>query len=226
MDMKQQIKLSLLFFFLIFSSCKNNCKQNENNVLMSKKHYNFIKPLEKDKIKTEIFFSDSIYNCESNKYIYILEEISNRNTNAYRITITSKKEKTKITKILDTRPKMSQINYCNDLYAVVGFPCGGPCYSQVFIFTDNKRPIEQYNYSQKIKNNQNIIAHIKNEQFEKLIIHNFFNSKELIVDISDSNLWNYGQMDSMLVKKNNLILYYKSVKKTSKSKTIDLKSIL
>jgi hypothetical protein len=109
---------------------------------------------------------------------------------------------------------------------VVGFPCGGPCYSQVFIFTDNKRPIEQYNYSQKIKNNQNIIAHIKNEQFEKLIIHNFFNSKELIVDISDSNLWNYGQMDSMLVKKNNLILYYKSVKKTSKSKTIDLKSIL
>jgi hypothetical protein len=52
------------------------------------------------------------------------------------------------------------------------------------------------------------------------------NSKELIVDISDSNMWNYGQMDSMLVEKNNLILYYASDKKKNKIKTIDLKTIL
>jgi hypothetical protein len=179
-----------------------------------------------DNVISDEKYLDSVYKCESNDFISKLEEIPNRKSNAYKITIASKKGKNKITKILDTRPRMSHINYCNELYTVVGFPCGGPSYSQVFIFTDKNRPIEQYNYSQKVKNNQNIIAHINNEEFEKLIIHNLLNSKELIVDISDSNMWNYGQMDSMIVKRNNLILYYVTDKKKNKIKTIDLKTIL
>ena len=225
-DLMKQIKISLLFFFLIFSSCQNNSKQKKKNVLTSKKQIDSVKLPETDNIISDKKYLDSVYKCENNKFISELEEIPNRDSNAYKITITSKKGKNKITKILDTRPRMSHINYCNELYTVVGFPCGGPCYSQVFIFTDKNRPIEQYTYSQKVENNQNIIAYINDEVFEKLIIHNFLNSKELIVDISDSNMWNYGQMDSMLVKKNNLILYYESDKKKNKIKTIDLKTIL
>lgn len=225
-ELMQQMKIYLLFFFLIFSNYQNNSKNKKNNVFISKKQINSIKSSEKNNINSVEKNLGRIYNCENNKYISVLEEIPNQNSNSYKITITSKKDKNKITKILDTPPKMSQINYCNDLYTVVGFPCGGPCYSQVFIFTDKDRPIEQYNYAQEVKNNQNIIAYIDNEEFKKLIIHNFMNNKELIVNISDSNMLNYGQMDSMFVKKNNLILYYISIKNKNKTKTIDLKTIL
>jgi hypothetical protein len=211
---------------LIFLSCQNNSKQNTNNVLTSINKINSVKSSETNDSLSDNLFLDSIYICKNDKYVSVLEEIPNQNSNAYKLTITSKKENHKITKILDTRPRMSRIVDCNDLYTVVGFPCGGPCYSQVFIFTDKDRPIEQYSYAQKVKNNQNMIAHIKNEEFEKLIIHNFLNGKELIVDISDCDMWNYGQMDSITVKKNNLILFYVSVQKKNKTKTIDLKTIL
>ncbi|VXC33812.1 hypothetical protein FLAVO9AF_840018 [Flavobacterium sp. 9AF] len=194
--------------------------------MTSKKQIDSVKFPETVYIISDKKYLDSVFKCENNKFISELEEIPNRNSNAYKITITSKNGQNKITKLLDTPPRMSHINYCNELYTVVGFPCGGPCYSRVFIFTDKNRPNEQYSYSQKIENNQNIIAYIKDEVFEKLIIHNFLNSKELIVDISDSNMWNYGQMDSILVKKNNLILYYECDNKKNKIKTIDLKTIL
>lgn len=143
-----------------------------------------------------------------------------------KITISSKDGKTKFTKILDTRPEMSQIHYCNDLYTVVGFPCGGPCYSRVFVFTDKSRAVEQYDYPQEVKNSINIIGHIKDEKFENLIIHNFLNSKELVVHLPDSNPWNYGQMDSMSVKNDKLILYYQSKSSKSIAKSVNLKSIL
>ncbi|MDI1255964.1 MAG: hypothetical protein PSV16_07665 [Flavobacterium sp.] len=220
------MKIYFSLFLLLFLSCQNDSKQRKKNILPSKKQDSSVGFSKKNYIKSDEKFLDSIYNCENSNFTSVLEEIPNRSSNAYKITITSKKGEKKITKILDTRPTMSQINYCNDLYTVVGFPCGGPCYSQVFIFTDKNRPVEQYDYAQEVKNNQNIIAHIKNEEFEKLIIHNFLNSKELIVDIPDSNFWNYGQMDSMLVRKDNLVLYYVSVKKKNKTKTINLKTIL
>ena len=217
------MKISLLLFFLILFSCQNNSKQKTNIVLVPKNKVNSVKLSETNNTILNKKKLDSSNYCENNKYISVLQEIPNQKSNAYKITITSKNGKEKITKILDVRPCMSQINYCNNLYTVVGFPCGGPCYSQVFIFTVKDRPIEQYNYSQKVKNNQNIIAHINNEEFEKLIIHNFLNNKELIINISDSNMSNYGQMDSMIVKKDRLILHYLSINNKNKIKIIDLK---
>lgn len=176
--------------------------------------------------KRDVKYIDSIYNCENDKFSSSLEEIPNTDYNAYKITITSKENKNKFSKLLDIRPGMSNIAYCNDLYTVVGFPCGGPCYSQVFVFTDKNRPIEQYTYSQEIKNNPNIIGHIKDEKFEKLIIHNFLNSKELSIDISDMNYWYAGQVDSMVTKKDDLILYYKLDTEKQIAKKVSIKSIL
>lgn len=191
-----------------------------------------VAPIHKEKIlitstqKEDEKYLDSIYNCENDKFSSTLEEIPNQESNAYKITITSKHSNDKFSKLLDIRPRMSKINYCNELYTVVGFPCGGPCYSQVFIFTDKNRPNEQYAYSQEVKNDPTIIGHIKDEKFEKLIIHNFSNSKELTVDISDMSWWNAGQVDSMVVKNDNLILYYQLENKTQKAKKVYLKPIL
>lgn len=212
-------KYFTILLLIILLSCQNDSKQNKNNTPTSKKENVSLKSYKKENL-------DTFYNCESTNFISVLEEIPNRNSNAYKITIIPKNGKDKITKILDTRPEMSKIKYCNDLYTVVGFSCGGPCYSQVFVFTDKNRPTEQYSYVQKVKNNPNIIAHIKNEEFEKLIIHNFLNSKELIVDLSDINRWNYGQMDSILIKKDKLILYYLTVNNKNTTKTVALKTIL
>lgn len=213
------MKKYFTILLLILLSCQNDSKQNKNNTPTLKEENVSLKSYKKENL-------DTFYNCESTNFISVLEEIPNRNSNAYKITIISKNGKDKITKILDTRPEMSKIKYCNDLYTVVGFSCGGPCYSQVFVFTDKNRPTEQYSYVQKVKNNPNIIAHIKNEEFEKLIIHNFLNSKELIVDLSDINRWNYGQMDSILIKKDKLILYYLTVNNENTTKTVALKTIL
>ncbi len=220
------MKLYFTILFLIFLSCEKNPKQDNNTVSTPKKeNISTVSPKEND-IEIEKKFFNSIYNCESKNFVSVLEEIPNRDTNAYKLTIASKNGKDRIIKVLDTRPTMSKIDYCNDLYTVVGFACGGPCFTRVFVFTDRNRPNEQFAYPQEVKNNPNFIAHIKDEEFEKLIIHNFSNSKELIVDISDAILLNYGQMDSLLIRKDNLVLYYESIKNKSIVKKVNLKKIL
>lgn len=171
-------------------------------------------------------FRDSLYNRESDNYISKLEEIPDIDSNAYRLTISSKNSEKHFSKILNTRPKASLINYCNDYYTVVGFSCGGPCYSQVFIFTDERRPIEQYDYTQSVTGYPNIIAHTKNEEFEKLIVHNFDNDKEIVVDNPDINFMNYGQMDTMYIIGKELRIEYRTEKDKTRKKTISLQKIL
>jgi hypothetical protein len=215
------MKPHLLLIALLFLSCKNS-KQQPINALTPQKEDLIVEATYSKSLQSEKKFLDSISKCENDQFTSVLEEIPNRDTNAYRITITSKKGNNKFTKILDTRPKMSQIHECNDLYTEVGFPCGGPCYSRVFVFTDKNRPEEQYEYVQKVKNNSAIIGHIKNEEFENLYIHNFMNSKEQTVDFSDINDWNYGQTDSMVIKGDKLILYYQSKNRKNATKTVKL----
>ncbi len=215
------MKLQLLFIAFLFLSCQNSKQQKidastpQNEDSLSK--VNYCKSL-----KSEKKFLDSIYHCENDQFTSVLEEIPNRDTNSYRLTITSKKGNNTFTKILDTRPQMSQIDECNDLYTEVGFSCGGPCYSRVFVFTDKNRPEEQYDFVQKVKNNSTIIGHIKNEEFEKLYIHNLVNSKEQTIDISDSNDWIYGETDSMFIKGHHLLLYYQSKNKKNITKRVKL----
>ena len=221
------MKKIIIFFTLILISCQSNVqeKQKQKDIPSMKETQINVHRKEKLDIYKQHFY-DSLHNRESFLYISKLEEIPNRDSNAYKLTISLKNGKKRFTKILNTRPECSRINYCNDLYTVVGFSCGGPCYSQVFVFTDENIPSEQFGYSQKVKDNPNFIVHISNEEFKELIIHNFKNGKELAVDISDNNFWNYGQMDSIIIKNESMLIYYINEKHKEIKKEVPLKPIL
>lgn len=222
---RNNMKLYRIFLVLILISCQE--KSEKNSIDQSNSSNNEIKSSELEKTdEAEKRFRDSLYNRESDNYISLLEEIPDRDSNAYKLTISSKNGNKRFSKILNTRPRASMINYCTDLYTVVGFSCGGPCYSHVFVFTDENRPSEQYNYAQRINGYPNIIARIENEEFEKLIVHNFDNGKELIVENPDLPWTFYGHPDTMYIVGTDLKIVYQTVNHTTKSKTISLKKIV
>jgi len=196
--------LILILSIFTFFGCKQ--PKNEENDIESLT----IKP----KVKKETLLSETTneefqhnrYNRKSKNFIYKLEEIPNKDSNAYKIFIYDKNGEKLFDRILNTRPKASQINYCNDSYVVVGFSCGGPCYSQVFVSTDNNKTIKQFGYSQQVSGSENIIVYIKDEIFENLIIHNLINGKELVTKNPGLPLMNYGHMDSLFLEGNHLII--------------------
>ncbi len=221
------MNVKIVFIISILLGCQSNPETNEKVIPNSLENYNKSEELRK-KNESEKLYRDSIYCRESDNFISKLKEIPNKDSNAYELTITSKNGRIKFTKILNTRPKRSMINFCTDMYTVVGFSCGGPCYTQVFVFTDQNRPLEQYSYGQRVNGHPNIIAHIKEEEdyyFENLYIRNLSNGKEVKVDISDSPLINYGHMDTIYIVKNDLVIIYPSNKK-QKKKMVNIKSIL
>jgi len=202
---------------LVLSSCSN--KENfkvADEACLNKKE---TAKAQKDSI---VFVND----CNSDSFVSILEENNKLKDDAFVLTIKSKDGLIKKVDTLDVRPSMSHIDYCTEDYVAVGFACGGPCYSQVFVFTKEERPNEQFSYSQRVYSHPNIIAHIENEEFENLIIHNLDNGKDLRVFIKDSYLLNYGRMDTLFMKKNKIVIEYTSVHNKSKRKIVDLESIL
>lgn len=222
---RNNMKLYRVLLVLILIICQE--KSEKNSIDQSNSSNNEIKSSELEKTNdAEKRFRDSLYNRESDNYISLLEEIPDRDSNAYKLTISSKKGNKRISKILNTRPRASMINYCTDLYTVVGFSCGGPCYSQVFVFTDDKRPPEQYDYAQRINGYPNIITHIEDEAFEKLVVHNFDNGKELIVENPDLLWSSYGHPDTMYIVGTDLKMTYQTVNHTTKTKAISLKKIV
>jgi hypothetical protein len=170
-------------------------------------------------------FQDSLYNRESAHFISKLEEIPNKDSNANKLTIASRDGKKHIKKILNTRPQMSRISYCNDLYTVVGFPCGGPCYTEVFVLTDGSKT-KQFQYSQRISNKPYLIAHIVEEDFQTLRIHNLKNDKELSIDISDCFHLNYNQMDTLYVWQNKLYIEYPNTTYKPIKKAVPISALL
>lgn len=218
-----KIYISLLVLILI--SCQSNSE--DKTVNHSTSSIQVIQSNDFEKIdEDEKRFRDSLYNRMSNCYISKLEEIPDRDSNAYKLTISLKNGEKQFSKILNTRPKASLINYCNDLYTVVGFSCGGPCYSQVFVFTDENKPTKQFDYAQSVTGNPNYIAHIKEEEFEKLIVHNFDNGKELIIINTDINWMSYGQMDTLYIEGKDLKIEYQTQNNSIRKKSISLQQII
>lgn len=210
--------------FLLFLGCQNNRPNGINKTALNDNtvHDNTDSLI----MKRDKASIDSLYTCNCDKFISKLEEVPSKDSNAYRITIKSKEGTWKKSKLINTRPEMSRISYCNEYYTVVSFPCGGPCTSQLFIFTKEDRPDEQYGYTQIVNNNPNIICYIIDEEFEKLIFRNFLNNKETIVNNPESGLYNYGGMDSIIMKKEDVILYYTTESGKHQTKTVNIKSIL
>ena len=209
---------------LLFLGCQNKKPNDINETVLNDNTLDVSTNtiiIERDKV-----FLDSMYTCKCDQFISKLEEIPNKDSNAYRITITSKDGTWKKSKLINTRPEMSRISYCNEYYTVVSFACGGPCHSELFVFTTDDKPDEQYGYTQIVKNNPNIIGYIKNEEFETLILHNFKNNKEMVVDIPEIGFYYYGQIDSMLIKNGNIILHYSTDNQMHETKTINIKPLL
>ena len=221
------MKAYLIFIVILFVGCQSKTDDND----IDEKTSISLEYLDKSDSLVYVDeatkrFRDSMYFRESDNYISKLEEIPNKDSNAYKLTISLKNGKKHFSKILNTRPKASQINYCNDFYTVVGFSCGGPCYSQVFVFTDDSRPIEQYAYSRSISDHPKIITHIRNEEFDKLFIRNLDNRKEVLVKNTDINWTLYGQMDTIYVVGERLNLEYLTESGKTRTKTVSLEEIL
>jgi hypothetical protein len=226
-------KLNFLFFasVLNFTSCQNTSTDERQGPL--NKTYTLKTLIKNSDLHLEHSIRSTLYVldqqvCESDNYVSILEGIKDKTSNyAYKMTIISKKNGVKVTKIINPQPKQSTISYCTDSSAVVGFSCGGPCYNRTFIFIDKNKPNEQYLYQQEIKNNLDLIAHVREEDnYEKLIIHNFKNNKELVVDISEQSFYIYGRMDSIIYNNGHIFLHYYSKEKKKKTKKVNLKAIM
>ncbi|MNU55067.1 hypothetical protein D3C71_441340 [compost metagenome] len=211
--------LTLTLMLLVISAACNSEKKHEGKAdyLSNKKEIS--KNIQTDSIQL-------INKCENDVFVSELRENINLDSNGYILTIKFKDGLKKVTHRLNLPPGKGQINYCLEDYTVVGASCGGPCYSQVFIFTKEKRPNEQFDYCQRITSHPNLIAHIEDEKFEELIIHNFDTGKELKIDIPDNNYWCWGQMDTLFMVKNDLVVKYTSKDKKLKQKTISLQKIL
>jgi hypothetical protein len=204
---------STLFLFACKESTKTTSEVNQGNDITDSATV---------KTNRTIFLID---NCDNSNYSAALEEDKTKGNDSCILRINAVGKAIDKIEILNVPADRSSINYCEKEYVVVGFACGGPCYSQVFVFTDG-RENKQFDYGQKISNNPNIIAHIRNEEFEKLIIHNLNNGKEQIVENPDINWMQYGQMDTMYIAGNTLKLEYQTVNKQTKKKSISLNDIL
>lgn len=178
---------------------------------------------------TEAFKSDRtvflIDHCDNDYYSAVLEEDKTKGNDTCILRINPTGDGADKVKLLNVPVDRCSINYCEEEYVVVGFACGGPCYSQIFVFTDG-RENKQFDYGQKISNNPSLIAHIRDEEFEKLIIHNFKNGKELIVQNPDISWMQYGQMDTLYIAGNELKLEYQTESKQIKKKSISIRNLL
>lgn len=167
-----------------------------------------------------------IDHCENDHYSAVLEEDKLRGNDSCILRINSRDQKINKIEILNVPTDKSSINYCEDDYVAVGFACGGPCYSRVFIFTDERKN-KQFDYCQKISNNSNVIAHIRNEEFETLLVYNLKTDKEISIDISDNNAeMNYGHMDTMYMEQNKLFIEYPTSENQTKKESILLDRIM
>ncbi|MDD2982496.1 MAG: hypothetical protein PHQ74_03830 [Crocinitomicaceae bacterium] len=164
--------------------------------------------------------------CDTPFHASFLEGYANSRYDTCFLTIKSLENE--LIKKVDLRlpADRTSIKNCDKEYVVLGFSCGGPCYSRLFVFTDD-RENQNFAFAQNISNNSNLIAHIKNEDFDHLYVFNLKNQKEVKIDISDNDLEvNYGQMDKLYRMKTNLVIEYQTVEKKRRRQVISLKSIL
>ncbi|MFA7272640.1 MAG: hypothetical protein WC044_02165 [Crocinitomicaceae bacterium] len=204
---------STLFLFACKESTKTTSEVNQEKEIEDSATFN---------TNRTIFLID---HCDDSNYSAVLEEDKTKGNDSCIIRINQVGKAIDKSEILNVPADRSSINYCEKDYVVVGFACGGPCYSQVFVFTDGREK-KQFDYGQKVSNNPNLIAHLRNEEFEKLIIHNFKNGKELIIQNPDINWMQYGQMDTIYTTGNDLKLEYQTENKQTKKKSISLIDII
>jgi hypothetical protein len=206
---------AILLVTFIISSCNQIEKKQEQQI-------------NKSTSKNEIVDSFKIVNdCSNDIFSAVLEENLILDSNAFKLTIKSKPGQIKKVQILNVRPRFSKINYCTKDYVVVGFSCGGPCYSQVFVPVNENKPIQQFDFARQVYGIPNIITHFINEEFDSLVVQNLDNGKNLKIDISDiSDKTFIPSMDTQYIVNEKFVVKYDSDSKHPKKKVIDLQEIL
>jgi hypothetical protein len=167
-----------------------------------------------------------IDSCSNNNYKVIMEEYINQEFNSFKLTL-YRNNKPQFFK-LNLTPGKTNIQICNHSYIVLSSACGGPCYGTDFIFLDSNRVQEGYMFSHIAENNENIITHHKDEEFETILIRNLINSKEIAINIGpcENNESYPCGIKKMKVEKNILLITFDSPSQNPRVKEISINEIL
>ena len=203
-------------FFLI--GCNNSSDKNSVNI-----HKTVSEKTKSTQSHRTTFLID---HCDINLLAELEEDITKGNDSCVLRIRTLDKKMIKI-ETLNVPVDRSSITNCEKDYVVVGSSCGGPCYSSVFVFTDNRKN-RRFDYCNVVSNNPNIVAYIKNEDFDKLHVQNLKNSKEIEIEIDNYNHHPliYGHLDTTYIIKNDLTIRYTIENEKQKKKIVNLDKIL
>jgi hypothetical protein len=207
----------ILFPFLLIG-CNNS---NDKKSVTSKKTLS-----EKTKSIPSHRTTFLIDHCDINLLAELKQDIRKGNDSCVLRIRTLDKKMIKI-ETLNVPVDRSSITNCEKDYVAVGSSCGGPCYSKLFVFTDNRKN-RRFDYCNVISNNSNIVAFIKNENFDKLYVHNLKNSKEIEIEIDNyhQNPLIYCQLDTTYIVNNILTIKYSIENEGKKKKVVNLEKIL
>lgn len=214
-----KIYLNFISICLLSTICIN-CK-NANSIHKSEKD---------NKSNLTVIQVDSttryVDSCFSKTYSSRLEEYINFDSNAYVLYIN--KNKRIDTLILDLPPGKGLIQKCSENYIVISSSCGGPCWGNDFIFLKEKRENEVYMFCNIALNNENIITHHVNEEFEEVKIRNLKNSKEITVDVKpcENNVSYPCGIHKMYVDNSFLSIIFDSPEDNRRQIKVDISSIL
>jgi hypothetical protein len=212
-------RIAFLFFVpFLFMGCQDKSDQKSMPSLQSVDEKTKSTPSQRTR-----FLID---HCES-KLMVELEEDVTKGKDSCVLRIRTLNRKLIKLETVNVPVDRSSITNCEEDYVVVGSSCGGPCYSRLFVFTD-KRKNRRFDYGNIVSNNPNLVTYIKNEDFDKLYVHNLSNSKEMAVEIDNyqQNPLIYGHLDTIYLTKNILNINYSIEKESNKKKIVNLEKIL
>lgn len=214
--MNYRIACAIFFLFLIIG-CDNSSDKSVNS------HKNVCEKTKSTLPQRTIFLID---HCDNNLLAELERDITKGNDSCV-LRIRTKDKKMIKTETLNVPVDRSQITNCEKDYVVVESSCGGPCYSKLFVFADN-RENKRFDYCEVISNNPNIVVYVKNENFDNMIVHNLKNSKELEVKIENhhNHPLIYGHLYTTFLIKNDLTIKYSIEDMGQKKKIVNLEKIL
>lgn len=166
-----------------------------------------------------------IDHCDNADYTAVLEEDKRLGMDSCIVRINPIGESTSKSEIIQIPADKSSIVDCTNEYIVIRSSCGGPCYTLTFVFTDNRNK-KQFDFAQRISNNVSLIGYFRNEEFEKLILHNLKTGKEQIVSTPNPKAMNFGKMETMLIQGNQLFIEYTTETNEVIKKVIEIQGVL
>ena len=212
-----------IFFIVIIGYMILGCKDSKSNPV---KDSNLCFKENKIILSPKDSTLELIDSCMTKEYKVKLEEYINLDSNAFILTLF--KDGIQKTHILDHPPGRTKIENCTRDFIIFNSYCGGPCTAKDFLFFREERPIEGYMFCHIANNNDNIITHHANEEFEVLKIRNLKNSKEMSVYIGPCyNEISYPcGISNLKVHKNKLFITFDSPENNPKQKEINIHEIL